>query len=118
MRDEGYRKRMTVAEFAARMQKFFNEGHVAVMFIDNAQTLGCALYRIDDDGVFLRQLFIVGHARRNGPGRAAVQSLCANAWQESERVILQMLLHNQRGIGFWRAAGFADYCLAMERRPA
>jgi predicted acetyltransferase len=117
IRDEGHRNRMTVAELEARMRKFFKEGHVAVMFIEGDRTVGYALYRTDDDGVFVRQFFIVERARRNGLGREAVQWLCANVWQDSERVTLQVLLHNQRGIDFWRAVGFADYCLTMERRP-
>jgi predicted acetyltransferase len=108
---------MTVAELEARMRKFIGEGHVAVMFIDDGKIVGYALYRVDDDGVFLRQFFIVERARRKGLGRTAVQWLCANAWQDAERVTLQVLLHNQRGIDFWRAIGFADYCLTMERRP-
>src|SRR3954454_15814125 len=117
IRDEGHRSKMTVAELEARMRKFFSEGHVAVMFGDGGRTVGYALYRNDDDGVYLRQFFIVEHARRNGSGREAVQWLCQNVWQDTERVILQVLLHNQRGIDFWRAVGFGDYCLTMERRP-
>jgi predicted acetyltransferase len=117
IRDESHRNRMTVAELEARMRKFMSEGHVAVMFIDDGRIVGYALYRTDDDGVFLRQFFIVERARRKGRGRKAVQWLCANAWQDAERVTLQVLLDNKRGIDFWRAIGFADYCLTMERRP-
>jgi GNAT superfamily N-acetyltransferase len=117
IRDEGHRNRMTTAELEARMRKFFSEGHVAVMFSDSGKTAGYALYRNDDDGIYLRQFFIAEHARRKGLGREAVQWLCRNAWQHTERVILQVLLNNQRGIEFWRAVGFGDYCLTMERRP-
>ena len=117
IRDEGHRNRMTVAELEARMRKYFNEGHAATIFAEGSKTIGYALYRIDDDGVYLRQFLIVEHARRKGLGREAVQWLCANAWDDADRITLQVLLHNQRGIDFWRAVGFADYCLAMERRP-
>jgi ribosomal protein S18 acetylase RimI-like enzyme len=117
IRDEGHRNRMTVPELEARMRKFFKEGHVAVMFTEAGKTAGYALYRLDDDGVFLRQFYIAERARRSGLGRRAVEWLCANAWQDADRVTLQVLLHNQRGIDFWRAVGFADYCLTMERRP-
>lgn len=116
IRDEGHRSRMTVAELEARMQKFFDEGYVAVLFSEGARTAGYALYRSDDEGVYLRQFFIAEHARRKGLGREAVQWLCANAWQDASRVTLQVLLTNQRGIDFWRAVGFGDYCLTMERR--
>jgi GNAT superfamily N-acetyltransferase len=118
IRDEGHRNRLTVAELEARMRKFLNENYVAVVFSEDGKTAGYALYRIDEeDGVFLRQFFVVPHARRRGLGREAVQWLCANPWQNAERITLQVLLHNQRGIDFWRAVGFGDYCLTMERRP-
>ena len=117
IRDEGHRNTMTVAELELRMRKLFDQGHSAVLFSEDGATCGYALYRFDDDGIYLRQFFIAEHARRNGRGRKAVQWLCANVWQNAERVILQVLLHNQRGIDFWRAVGFADYCLFMERRP-
>jgi RimJ/RimL family protein N-acetyltransferase len=115
--DEGHRSRLTVAELETRMRRFFDEGHVSVLFIDDGKTVGYALYRIDDDGVYLRQFFIAAYARRKGLGREAVQWLCENVWQNADRVTLQVLLDNQRGIDFWRAVGFADYCLTMERRP-
>ena len=117
IRDEGHRNTMTVPQLEARMRQFFDQGHVAVLFGDDGRTTGYALWRVDDDGIYLRQFFIAEHARRRGLGREAVQWLCANAWQDAERVILQVLLNNQRGIEFWRAVGFADYCITMERRP-
>jgi predicted acetyltransferase len=116
-RDEGHRNRMTLPEFEARMRKFLGEGYRAVLFSVDGRTAGYALYRNDDEGVYLRQFFIAEHARRKGLGREAVQWLCANVWQDAERVTLQVLLNNQRGIDFWRAVGFGDYCLTMERRP-
>jgi GNAT superfamily N-acetyltransferase len=116
IRDEGHRSRMTVAELEVRMRKFFDEGYVAVLFSEGGRTAGYALYRSDEEGVYLRQFFIAEHARRKGLGREAVQWLCANVWQDAERITLQVLLNNQRGIDFWRAVGFGDYCLTMERR--
>ncbi len=80
IRDEGHRNRLTVAELEARMRKFLNENYVAVVFIEDGKTAGYALYRIDEeDGVFLRQFFVVPHARRRGLGREAVQWLCAQS---------------------------------------
>jgi GNAT superfamily N-acetyltransferase len=117
IQDEGHRNTMTLPELEARMHKFLQDGYAVIMFIDNGQTAGYALYDSNADGIFLQQFFIVEHARRKGLGREAVQWLCANAWQNSERVLLNVLLHNQRGIDFWRAVGFGDYCLLMERRP-
>jgi predicted acetyltransferase len=118
IRDEAHRNTMTVSELETRMRKLFNDGYAATIFAEGHRTVGYALYRLDEDGVDLRQFFIVEHARRRGLGREAVHWLCANAWRDAGRVTLQVLLDNQRGIDFWRAVGFADYCLTMERRPA
>ena len=117
IRDEGNRNRMSVAELEGRMRKYLDQGHVAVLFSENGRTVGYALYRDYEEGVYLRQFFIAEEARRGGRGREAVQWLCTNAWGGAERVTLEVLLHNQRGIDFWRSVGFADYCLYMERRP-
>jgi GNAT superfamily N-acetyltransferase len=117
IRDEGHRNTMTLPELEARMLQFLKDGYVAMLFIEDGRTVGYALYDSNADGIFLQQFFIVPEGRRKGLGRAAVKWLCANAWQNSERVLLNVLLHNQRGIDFWRAVGFGDYCLLMERRP-
>ena len=116
IRDEGHRNTMTVPQLEAQMLKFLEDGYVAILFVEDGRTIGYALYDSNADGIFLQQFFIVEHARRKGLGRKAVLWLCANAWQNSERVMLNVLLHNQRGIDFWRAMGFGDYCLLMERR--
>jgi hypothetical protein len=37
-------------------------------------------------------------------------------WHESPAVYLDALSNNAAGIAFWRAVGFNDYCITMERR--
>ena len=88
IRDEGHRNTMTVPQLEARMRKFFDQGHVAALFGDDGRTAGYALWRVDDDGIYLRQFFIAEHARRRGLGReaAAVGSLCNRSGIPSVRV--------------------------------
>ncbi len=58
IRDEGHRNTMTVPQLEARMRKFLDQGHVAALFGDDGRTAGYALWRVDDDGIYLRQFFI------------------------------------------------------------
>jgi len=41
--------------------------------------------------------------------------LLANTWRDVARVRLDVLVGNARAASFWRAVGFADYCITMVR---
>ena len=116
LHDEGHRNTLSIAQLEARMGKYLDEGHVAFIFTDHSGTIGYALFRDDNHDVFLRQFFIVDHARRKGIGREAFNWLCENVWADAERVTLNVLLHNRRGMDFWHSVGLADYCMMMEKR--
>lgn len=112
--DEGHRNAMTEAQLAARMQGWLSDDYRAVIFERDGSPVGYALYRFDDDHVYLRQFYIERAHRRGGLGRAAIDWLRSNAWPATKRVRLDVLIGNAAGIAFWRAAGFKDYCLTME----
>jgi hypothetical protein len=42
--------------------------------------------------------------------------LAAHIWA-GQRLRLDVLTGNAAGIAFWRAVGFQDYCLTLEREP-
>ncbi|AMV22172.1 GNAT family N-acetyltransferase [Planctomyces sp. SH-PL14] len=114
IRDEGHRNPMTVGQLAQRMTEFLANGYRATVFEIDESTAGYALYRFDPEWVYLRQFYVRPECRRRGIGRAALQWLRANAWTDSRRVRVEVLVGNTAGIAFWRAAGFADYCLTLE----
>jgi hypothetical protein len=38
-------------------------------------------------------------------------------FEDDSGVLAYALCHNRAGIAFWRAVGFSDYCLTLERTP-
>jgi GNAT superfamily N-acetyltransferase len=115
IRDEGHRNRMTLPELEERMARWLAGEYRAVLFLDGGRVVGYALFRFDPEFVYLRQFFVRPEDRRRGVGRAAIAWLRENAWRGAGRVRLDVLVGNHTGIAFWRAVGFRDYCLTLER---
>jgi ribosomal protein S18 acetylase RimI-like enzyme len=115
IRDEGHRNRMAPAELEARMAVWLAGEYRAVVFEDDGEVAGYALYRHEPDGVYLRQFLVLPEQRRKGIGLAALRWLQRSAWQNEPRVRVEVLVGNAPGIAFWRAVGFSDYCITMER---
>jgi GNAT superfamily N-acetyltransferase len=116
IRDEGHRNPMTVAELADRMAGWLAGEYEAVLFEEGGPPVGYALYRREPAYVYLRQLFVRPGDRRRGVGRAAIDWLRRHAWAGG-RVRVEVLVGNAAGVAFWRALGFADYCLTLELEP-
>ena len=114
IRDEGHRNPMSVAELETRMAGWLGGEYQAVLFEDAGQPIGYALFRQEEEHVYLRQFLVTGPYRRRGVGRAAVGWLRERAWGMHGRVRLDVLVGNAIGIAFWRAVGFQDYCLTLE----
>jgi ribosomal protein S18 acetylase RimI-like enzyme len=116
-RDDASSNKMTEAELEARMNRFFDQGYIAVIFSEDDATVGYVLYRSDDDSFFIRQFFVAMQARRKGLGKQAVKWLQENMWKDGERITVQVMVGNKRGLEFWRAVGFVDYSMMMELLP-
>lgn len=112
--DERHRNAMSVAQLAERMSAWLQGDYRAVIFSLAGEIVGYVLFRPEPEHVYIRQFYISPQHRRRGLGRAAIQWLRANAWADAGRLRLDVLAHNQRGIAFWRAVGFSDYCVTME----
>lgn len=117
IRDEGHRNPMSVPELQGRMAGWLSSEYEAVLFEDAGQTLGYVLFRREPDFVYVRQFFVRVEFRRQGVGREAVEWLVEHVWK-GLRLRLDVLTGNTAGIAFWRALGFRDYCLTLERDPA
>ncbi|MFP4356245.1 MAG: GNAT family N-acetyltransferase [Phycisphaerae bacterium] len=112
--DEGHRNPMNVQQLAQRMRGWLTGEYHGAIFSQGGSIVGYALWRKEDDGYYLRQFYIVRESRRRGLGRAGIEWLRRHAWVDAERISLEVLISNQRGVAFWRSVGFADYCLRME----
>ena len=82
-----------------------------------SRILAYALYRDDQESIYLRQFFVQRDVRRAGYSRQCIQILQSNVWPQNNRLVVDGLCQNTLGIPFWRALGFADYCLTLEIYP-
>lgn len=117
IRDEGHRNRMTVAELEQRMRGWLAGEYRAVLYEDGWEVVAYALFREQPEEIYLRQLFVVRHRRGQGIGRRAVDTLRTQVWPKTKRLTVEVLVANQRGVAFWRAVGYTDYCLTLEMPP-
>ncbi len=117
IRDEGHRNPMTVSELEQRMKEWLTSEYAAVIFEDSGQVAAYALYREQPEKIYLRQLFVVRHRRRQGVGRQAMDILRTRIWPKNKRLTVEALIHNTAAIAFWRAVGYKDYSLALEIMP-
>lgn len=114
--DEKSRNPMNIKELEERMQRWLEEdGYQGVLFQMNGLNVGYALYRFDQEYVYLRQFYVKSDSRRLGVGRAAIQWLMEHKWDDVPRIRLEVLMSNEGGIHFWKALGFSEYCITMEK---
>jgi GNAT superfamily N-acetyltransferase len=75
IRDEGHRNPMTVPELDQRMRSWLAGEYQAVIFEAAGGIVAYALFREEPEEIYLRQLFVVRHKRRQGVGRKAIEFL-------------------------------------------
>lgn len=109
---------MDVAQLEERMREWLaSGGYTAVIFEEDGETVAYALFREEESDIYLRQLFVVRHRRRQGIGRRAVDILISKLWPKEKRLMVAVLVHNEAAISFWRAVGYTDYSLHLEMMP-
>ena len=117
IRDEGHRNRMSMPELEQRMRGWLAGEYRALIFEDNSEVVGYALFREQPEEIYLRQFFIVRHRRGQGLGRRAVEIMRGELWPGTKRLTVDVLVANKRATAFWRSVGYADYCLTLEIMP-
>jgi GNAT superfamily N-acetyltransferase len=117
IQDEKHRNPMGVTQLVQRMRDFLSGNYKAVIFEDDTEVLGYALYHPQEDFLYLRQFFIERHRRREGNGRAAMRLLMDQVFPAEQRLVVTVLTTNPDALSFWRAVGFADYCTSLEMLP-
>ena len=117
IQDEGHRNQMRVGELERRMRDWLSGDYRAVLFEERNEVVAYALFRELSDEIYLRQLFVVRHRRREGIGRRAVEALRTEVWSRDKRLTVEVLVANERGVAFWRSVGYADYALTLEILP-
>jgi GNAT superfamily N-acetyltransferase len=118
IRDEGHRNPMTIAQLEERMRDWLASGEYrALLLEEDGEVVAYALYRETEAEVYLRQFFVVRHRRREGIGRRAMNELISQVWPQHKRLTVDVLAGNTVGVAFWRAMGYSDYALTLERMP-
>ncbi len=115
IRDERHRNPMTVPELAERMRGWLRGEYTAIIFEEEDGPVAYALYGRDPVSIYLRQFFVARDHRRRGIGRQAVGILLGEVWPRGARITVEVLTHNHTGHAFWRAMGFVEYSVALER---
>jgi len=117
IKDEGHSNPMSVEQLAQRMMGFLSGGYGAVLFEQGGIVVAYALYRSDDDGIYLRHFFVRRDCRRHGLGQAAMAILLDDVWPQNARITVEVLTDNVAGRAFWSSIGFIPYSLALEMTP-
>jgi len=114
IKDEGHRNHMDIPQLSERMAGWLQGEYQAVLFEDNDTPVGYALFRLEPEFVYLRQLFVVPEHRRRGVARNALRWLWDYAWPNVPRLRIDVLVGNVSGREFWQSVGFTEYCITME----
>ena len=108
---------MTLDELRERMRGWIEGEYEVVVFLVEGRRVAYAVWQIQEDSVFLRQFFVVRNRRRQGIGQGAARILIEEIFPDRIPVNLDVLPHNEAGLRFWRALGFQDHLLTLERHP-
>jgi GNAT superfamily N-acetyltransferase len=117
IQDEGHRNPMTVPQLEKRMRGWLADEYRAIIYEDAGDVVAYALFREQPDEIYLRQLFVVRHRRRQGLGSRAVEILTSQVWSKNKRLTVEVLVANNIAVTFWRSVGYTDYSLKLERLP-
>ena len=114
---------MDARDLATRLSQWLAADYRGVIFEIEAQRVAYALFRDTDpfsegdDGIFLRQFFVVATERRKGIGRAAFTLLLNEVWPPGKRIFLEALTSNPAGHAFWQSVGFEPYSVKYTCTP-
>jgi ribosomal protein S18 acetylase RimI-like enzyme len=108
---------MTLAELEERMRGWLG-GEYRAVFFELDEVVAYALFRPAEGGIHLRQFFVLRSFRRRGIGRGAIEAFRRRYVPAGAAVTLEVLVHNETGIAFWRALGFEEHALSLRLPPA
>ncbi|MBN2291028.1 MAG: GNAT family N-acetyltransferase [Pirellulales bacterium] len=116
LEDEQHRDRKSLPQLEERMRGWLSGEYRGVIFSQVDEPVAYALYRPDRDSIYLRQFFVARHCRRQGIGKEAMEILATQVWPPDIRITIEVLSHNQIAQAFWKAVGFRDYAITMEKQ--
>lgn len=117
IRDEGLSNNPPdMPELIKRMRSRFRYGYCAVLFEMQDKPVGYAVFRVGDKQMYIRHFFIKLTFRGQGFGRRAFNLLMENYRPKGLRLVVESLRKNTAGIAFWKALGFNEYSVMLEKK--
>ena len=101
------------AELKERMLRWVGGRYLVALIERLGEPVGYAVWRDDEDGIYVRQFFVAREHRRRGVGRQAF-ALLEQGWA-GRTVKLDVLPHNERARTFYRSLGFRDHSIILRR---
>ena len=114
--DEQAQNPMSLTELQERMSRWLASEYRAVIFEVVSESVAYALYRPSEDGLYLRQFFVIRKRRRQGLGRQAIELFRKQVVPTGTALTLEVLVNNEAGLAFWRASVSASTQYLSERR--
>jgi len=114
IRDEGHRNPLTIPQLEERMRGWLTADYRAYVGEEGNAIVVYSLFREQADEIYLRQLFVARHRRREGWGRRMMGFLRTEVWPRHKRLTVEVLVGNTAAVAFWRAMGYRDYSLTLE----
>jgi ribosomal protein S18 acetylase RimI-like enzyme len=109
--DERADNPMTVGQLELRLRGWLAGDYDAVLFEEGGEPVAYALFLPDEGGVYLRQFFVSRAHRRRGAGREAFRLFRERCVPPGASLSLDVLVHNERALAFWRALGLREHAL-------
>jgi len=115
--DEGAPRLMSTQELVDRLTRWMDADYKAVFFELSNEPVAYALYRTTEDGLYIRQFWVVRSRQRQGIGRRAIALFRKQIVAADQVLTLEAYTHNGPGIAFWRAVGFREHTLSFRLEP-
>lgn len=113
IQDEQAQNPMSLTELKERMSQWLASEYRAVIFEVASDPIAYALYRPSEEGVYLRQFLVIRKHRRQGLGRQAIELFREQVVPTGTALTLEVLVHNEEGLAFWRALGFRKHAVSF-----
>ena len=112
--DEKYPNPMNVEQLAARMSDWLSEEYIGYLATLNDRVVAYCLYRDDGKYYYMRHLYVDRDFRRQRIATQLLDWMYANVWTD-KKVRLDVLVHNESAIAFYKKYGFMVRVLRMEK---
>jgi ribosomal protein S18 acetylase RimI-like enzyme len=108
---------MSSEELVDRLTRWMGADYKAVLFELSDEPVAYALYRVIEDGLYIRQFCVLRSRQRQGIGRSAIELFREKIVGAEQVLTLEAYTHNERAIAFWQALGFREHTLSFRLAP-